>query len=267
MNYYNNKIAWVTGASSGIGEALVYALNDLNCITIISARREEELNRVKKGCSNPQLVHLQVLDLEQNDKFQEVTTSIIKEFGKIDFLFNNGGVSQRGTAAGTGLEVDRKIMEVNFFGNIALTKAVLPFMINEKAGHIMVTTSVAGKYGFFQRSTYSASKHALHGFYDSLRLEQLENNIKITLVVAGPVNTSMATNALIDNGEKQGKSDRLLEAGMSASSVAQKIIKGMIRQKEDLYIGKKELIPIYIKRFFPFLFTPIMAKQNPNKTK
>ena len=260
---FTNKTIWITGASSGIGEAIAMELSKVNCKLILSSRNKETLESIKGKCHSTASVEIVVLDLEQTESIKQIVENTINQFGPIDYLFNNGGVSQRSYANETDIEVDRRIMEINFFGNIALTKAVLPGMIQQKSGHIIITSSVAGKYGYFQRTAYAASKHALHGFYESLRLEQKENNIKFTIVCPGPVNTSMAKNALTQDGTPTGKSDRLLNAGWSAAKAARKILSVTEKEKEEVYFGGKEIIPIYIKRFFPSLFTSIMYKDKP----
>lgn len=260
-----NSTIWITGASSGLGEALAVALSGNGNTLILSSRNVSELERVKNSCKEPEKILILPLDLA-NTATIEKCVKAAESFGqKIDYLFNNGGVSQREYAENTSLNVDRQIMEINYFGNIALTKAVLPGMIARKAGHIIVTSSVAGKYGFFDRSAYAASKHALHGFYESLRLELKDRNIHITLVCPGPINTSMAKNALTGNGTALGKSDRLLSAGLPVEKAASKVIKATLLQKEEVYFGGKEILPIYIKRFLPFLFTPLMYKNRPGK--
>lgn len=263
MKYFEGKVAWITGATSGIGEELVYQLNTFKTKTIISSRRESELERVKRNCQYPEMVYIQPLDLEDSSTFNEIVVTISKTLQQIDFLFNNGGISQRSYAEDTSLDIDRTIMEVNYFGNIALTKAVLPVMIKQKSGHIIATSSVAGKFGFFMRSAYSASKHALHGFYESLRLEQYEHNIKVSLVIPGPVNTNMSFNALLKDGSKNQKDDRILSEGLSPQKAAKKILKGVSAQKEEIMMGGKELIPIYIKRFFPGILTSILKNRKP----
>ena len=263
MNIYKDKTSWITGASSGIGEELCYILNEYGCKTIISSRREAELQRVKGNCKFPELVFVQVMDLENTDELFSIVEECLLQHKKIDYLFNNGGVSQRSYVPDTSIETARKIMEINFFGNIALTKALLPYMINQKGGHIIITSSAAGKYGFYLRSVYSASKHALHGFYESLRLEQKENNIYITLIISGPVNTNMSFNAMTGNGKNHGKQDRLINQGANPKTIAIGILKATKKGKEEAYFGGKELIPIYIKRFFPRFFTRLLAKFKP----
>lgn len=263
MNIFENKVVWITGATSGIGEELAYRLSESNSKLVLSARRKEELLKVREKCANPPNVLILPLDLEKSENFEELAKTVVEHFGGIDYLFNNGGISQRSNVEDTSLTTDRRIMEINFFGNIALSKAVLPYMISAKKGHIIVTSSVAGKFGFFLRSSYSASKHALHGFYETMRLEQLENNIKITLLVPGSVRTNMSPNALTGEGAKHGKQDRMLEEGMTVDYCVRHILKAVRKNKEEAVFGNKEPLAVLIKRFLPGIFTGIMAKRKP----
>ena len=172
---YNNKVVWITGASSGIGEALAKAYNKQGAKLILSARREKELERVKANCPNQNAeIMVLPLDLTASDSFAEKVLKVVQHFGTIDLLINNGGISNRGMAKDILLEVDRRVMEVNYFGTIALTKAVLPIMIANDSGQIAVITSMVGKFATPMRSAYSASKHALHGFFDALRYELIK---------------------------------------------------------------------------------------------
>ena len=154
-----NKIVWITGASSGIGKAIAESYNKKGDFVILSSRNQESLEAVQSALNTPSNSFVQPLDLTEIASFNRIVEQLIAKFGKIDILVNNGGVSQRGTAAETALEIDRKIMEVNYFGNIALTKAILPYFQKQQAGHIVVISSIAGKFGFYLRSAYSASKH------------------------------------------------------------------------------------------------------------
>jgi short-subunit dehydrogenase len=167
----SHKVVWITGASSGIGKAFVEYYHKKGCFVILSSRNLDALKDVVKGLDSNENTFVQALDLEKSDTFPEIVKSLIQQFGKIDILINNGGISQRGDASETALDIDRKIMEINYFGNIALTKALLPYFQKQKNGHIIVISSIAGKFGFYLRSAYSASKHALQGFYESLLLE------------------------------------------------------------------------------------------------
>ncbi len=262
MKDFTNKVVWITGASSGIGEALTKQLAALGAQIIISARRKSELERVKKAC-NHDSIYILPLDLGDQSNFGELVKEVIDQFGRIDYLINNGGISQRSSVDETSMAVDRKIMEVNFFGNIALTKEVLPYMIKQKSGHFVILSSLAGKFGFFLRSSYAASKHALQGFYESLRFEQMKNNIHVTFVCPGFVRTNMAQNALRGDGQKHNLNDNYQNNGISPEVCASAIIKAVSSNKEEVIIGGKETKAVLLKRLFPGFFTRIMVKQKP----
>ena len=185
----------------------------------------------------------------------------LNKFGRIDYLFNNGGLSQRSNASETAIEIDRKIMEVNYFGNITLTKAVLPYMQNQKSGHVVVISSIAGKFGFFLRSAYSASKHALHGFYESLMLEEEKNGLKVTIACPGKINTDISVNALDSSGGNHGKMDHNQATGMSARQCVIELLNAVSREKKEVLVGNKEIKAVALKRFFPKLFWKIIKKQ------
>ena len=180
MSTFENKVVWITGASSGIGKELCVQLSRAGAKIILSARSLESLEKVRKELVNPEWHTCLVLDLEKTENVSTLFATILEKYSTLDYLFNNGGLSQRSEVHETELEIDRKIMEINYFGNIVLTKAVLPHFREKKSGHIVVTSSIAGKFGFFLRSAYCASKHALQGFYESLALEEEKNNIFVT---------------------------------------------------------------------------------------
>lgn len=256
-----NKIIWITGATSGIGEELAIQLSSLGAKIILSARRVEELERVKLKCKSDVLVL--PLDLNIPDSFEDKVKVVVSEFGRIDYLINNGGISQRSLAAETSLELDRKIMEVNYFGNIALSKAVLPIFKEQKNGTFVVISSLSGKFGFFLRSAYAASKHALVGFYESLRLEEEENGIKVSLVFPGLIKTNISQNALSKDGHSHGELDNNQAKGISAERCAEQIIKGVKKEQLEIFAGAGELKAVTIKRLFPRLFHKIIRKQDP----
>jgi dehydrogenase/reductase SDR family protein 7B len=262
MSYFENKIIWLTGASSGIGAEMAKQLSEKGAILILSARNETVLNLVKKDLKNAEKHLCLQLDLEHSENFPDLAKQVIDKYGKIDFLFNNGGLSQRSTVAETSLEIDRRIMEINYFGNIALTKAVLPFMIQQKSGHIIVISSIAGKFGFFLRSAYSASKHALYGFYESLLLEEEHNGIKVTIASPGKINTEISKHALNAEGKTHGLMDHNQSTGMSAEECVKQLLLAVSKNKKDVLIGNKEIFAVKIKRFFPALFWKIIKKQS-----
>jgi dehydrogenase/reductase SDR family protein 7B len=259
---FNQKIVWVIGASSGIGEELAIQLANAGAYIVLSGRKKDALEQLKTKLPNSESHFVLPLDLEHSQNAIENTALVIQKYGRIDYLFNNGGLSQRSNAAETPMEIDRRIMEINYFGNIAYAKAVLPFMVQQKAGHIVVISSIAGKFGFFLRSAYSASKHALMGFYESLLLEQEKNNIHVTMVCPGKINTNISLNALNANGQAHGVMDHNQATGMPVDRCVNEILKAVRQQKIEVLVGNKELLAVKIKRFFPSLFWKIIRKQS-----
>jgi len=260
MNF-TNKVIWITGASSGIGKALAIELSHQNAKLIISSRKKEVLNEVKNSCKSPENVQIVLLDLEDYSQLNETVTEAIAAFEKIDILVNNGGISQRSLVKDTNILVDKRIMDVNYLGTVALTKAILPHFIEHKNGHFVVTTSIVGKIGTPLRSSYAASKHALHGFFDSLRAEHFRDNISVTLVCPGFVNTNVSINALTGDGSPQQKMDLATKNGMQPERFAKLMAKAIKNKKEEVYIaGAKEKLGVYVKRFFPKILSIMIRK-------
>jgi short-subunit dehydrogenase len=263
MSEFKDKVIWITGASSGIGEALALELAKKEARLILSARREDELKRVGELTKLPPLDLLILpFDLKDTSNASGLVAQIINKFGRIDILINNGGLSQRAEAGETSSQTDRDLMEINYFSAVNLTKAVLPYMKRQKSGHIVVISSIAGKFGFYLRSGYSAAKHALHGFFESFRLETEKTGIKTLIVCPGKIRTNISVNAVSAKG-LHGKMDESHVNAMSAEECASKIIKGINSGKEEIFIGGKEILLIKIKRFFPSLFSKLIRKQSP----
>lgn len=255
-----NKIVWITGASSGIGEALTYKMNALGAKLIISSRNREALYLVKNNCKRSPLdIHVLPLDLEDTGSLAEIAESALKIYGRIDMIIHSGGVSQRSLAMETDLKVAQKIMNINFWGTVALSQAVLPSMMTNQAGHLVVISSLVGKFGTKFRSAYSASKHALHGYFDSLRSE-IDPKIKISIICPGFIKTNVTYNALVADGSKQNTMDDAQANGMPADECAEHIVQAILAGKEEAYIGGKEKYGVLIKRFFPALFSKIIRK-------
>ncbi len=264
MSSLQNKVIWITGASSGIGEALVYECAKQNAKIILSARRESELTRVAKAANlNSSNFLIIPFDLSNTNQVKELAQQVVTTFGKIDILINNGGQSQRAEAIDTPSETERTLFEINYFSAVNLSKAVLPFMLKNKSGKIVVISSIAGKFGFYLRSSYSAAKHALHGYFESLRLEVENKGVSVLLVCPGKVKTNVSLNAVSSSGDSHNKMDESHENAMSAQESAQQIITGILNDKEEIFIGGKELLAVKIKRFFPKLFGKIIRKQSP----
>ncbi|MCE7985793.1 MAG: SDR family oxidoreductase [Caldilinea sp. CFX5] len=248
-----NKTAWITGASSGIGEALAYALSARGARLILSARRLDELERVRSRCTNADN-HLSLpLDLAAFDA-AAVTQQALAEVGAIDLLIHSGGVSQRSTVAETDMAVQRRIMEINYFGAIALTHAVLPGMIARKSGHFVVISSLSGKISTPRRSAYAASKHALHGFFDALRAEVYQDGLRVTIVCPGYTKTNLSLHALTGDGGAHGQMDPTQAKGMTPEALANRICQAIEREEEEIVVGGKEVLAVYLKRLWPGLY-------------
>lgn len=259
---FKNKIVWITGASSGIGEALVYALNQQGAKLIISSRKAESLYKVKQKCKiNPLDIHVLPLDLEQKQTLFSKADEAWKIYGRIDILINGGGISQRSTVIETQPEVEEKIINTNYWGTVYLSKALLPKMLEQGNGHLVILSSVVGKFGTQFRSSYAASKHALHGYFDSLRCEVYDKGIAVTIICPGYVKTNVTINSVTANGDKYGLMDTNQANGMSALACANKILKAVAAKKEEVLIGGKETFGVYIKRFFPKYFSKMIRKR------
>ena len=261
MTKLTDKVIWITGASSGIGEALAFQLSKQNVKLIISARRAEQLERVRERCISPDNVQIVRLDLADSESIPERAQQALACFGHVDVLINNGGISQRSLIKDTSLDVDRRVMEVNYFGTVALTKAILPSMIERQSGHISVVTSAVGIITTRFRSGYAAAKHALHGFFDTLRTEHFEDNINVTILLPGFIHTHVSKNALTGDGSPQNTTDESTAGGMTPDECAFAIIRALENKKEEAYItGLKEKGAIYLKRWWPTLFSKMIRK-------
>ncbi len=249
---YGGKVVWLTGASSGIGEALAYELAKRGAKLVLSARRADELERVRKACTRPDEHLIVPLDLEYPARFADALDQVEARFGLVDMLFNNAGISQRSLARETSVDVDRRLMEVNYLGTVALTKVVLPGMLARRNGHIVTITSVAGKLGTPMRSGYAASKHALHGFFDSLRAEVWREHVRVSLVCPGFIRTNLPMVALTADGTPQGKMDDAQQQGMEPTVFAQRALDGLASGKDELVVGgAKEHLAALLKRYAP----------------
>jgi len=256
---FSGQVVWITGASSGIGEAAAQAFAREGARLVLSSRRSDELERVRRACSRPDEHTVVPFDLVRSETFPAIVADVLAKCGRIDVLVNNGGVSQRARAADAALEVERALMEVDYFGPVALTKAVLPSMRARRAGRIVVVSSVMGYVGTPGRSTYAAAKHALHGYFDSLRAEVWNENIGVTLVCPGYVKTAVSDNAVGPHGEKHGRTDTTHQTGITAEKCAAALVRAVANGREEIYVGR-EAYAIYVKRFLPWLFSRIVRR-------
>jgi short-subunit dehydrogenase len=203
-------------------------------------------------------------DLTNEDEIASAVEKVKSMVKKIDILVNNGGIGQRSLVMETSTEVMRTIMEIDFWGHINLTRKVLPFMVETGGGSIVVMSSLSGLFGFQQRSIYCAAKHALHGFFETVRLEHHNDNISVLMVCPGRVKTNISYHALTSNGDEHGKMDEGQEKGVSAEYCAAKVDKALKRHKKQILIGKKEVIMPFLKHFAPWLFYWIAVRVDPN---
>ena len=256
------KVVWITGASSGIGEALAIAASKRGAKVVLSARRQNELERVRNLCADPKEVAVLPLDLLKLGDPGPAMRAAEQFFGPIDVLVNNAGVSQRSMVMDTTMEVYRQIFELDFFATVALTKALLPQMVRRKSGHVVVVSSVVGYISSPMRSGYAAAKHALHGFYDAARAEHWRDNIKFTLACPGYVRTNVTLNAVDGRGGTWGKMDPSIAKGVDPADCAGKIWRAVEKDKEEVLVGKEALV-VYLKRYLPALFSFAVNRSKP----
>ncbi|MDF1660414.1 MAG: SDR family oxidoreductase [Planctomycetota bacterium] len=257
-----DKVVWITGASSGIGLAATKEFLKRDAFVIVSARRKNELEKLA-GDAAPGRVHVLPVDLSQADQLDEICQKALAWKGRVDVLVNNAGISQRSLALETDLQTCRKIMELNFFAPVALCQGIVPSMIENKDGRIVIVSSVAGFVGTPKRSSYSASKHACQGWFDSLRAELDGTGVSVTVVAPGYVSTDITQSALTGQGEKHGQSDQGNAQGITPEACAQTLVKATERRQREVYIGGKETYAIYLKRWFPGLVAKIVPGASP----
>jgi short-subunit dehydrogenase len=260
MNQFSGQTVWITGASSGIGEALAYEFAKLGANLILSARRQDELDRVITQCDHSERHKAVVLDLANSKDFPQLVNSVWQESSGVDLLVNNAGLSQRALVMDTSIEVHRRIMEVNYFGTVALTQALLPYYLQQGSGAVITVSSLVGKFTTPLRSAYSASKHAITAYMDSLRAELHDKGLQFTTIYPGFIRTNLTYKALLGDGSEQNTMDRAQQEGMSPEQCAKKIIKAYLKGKPEAFVGGKETRAVLLKRLFPSLFAKIVRK-------
>ncbi len=263
MKRFHQKTVWITGASSGIGEALAYEFAREGAKLVLSARREEELQRVKTatGLSDADVLVLP-LDMADVDSMPAAVDLVLHRFGVVDVLVQNAGISQRSLVHETSLDVHRQIMEVNYFGVVALTNAVLPAMRHRKSGQFVVISSVTGYVATPLRAAYAASKHAIRAFFDALRAENYDLALRVTVVCPGYIRTDVSKNALHGDGAKHGKMDQNQERGTTPEACARQIVRAAKAEKLEVYPGGKEVFGIYLKRWLPGVAARVVRNWN-----
>ncbi|KRP07868.1 MAG: hypothetical protein ABR95_03090 [Sphingobacteriales bacterium BACL12 MAG-120813-bin55] len=259
------KTIWVTGASSGIGRAIAIELAKSGGRLILSARSREGLQSTQKVCLQyTEMAEVVVMDVASESSIMEAWKQVQETVDVVDILINNSGISQRATAASTTMAVARQIMEVNYFGAIQLSKLVLPGMLRQRSGYIVVTGSLSGKFGWKQRSSYAASKFALQGYYESLRAETADQQVQVMMVIPGRIKTDISLHSVTADGTQNQKMDKAQEGGIPADVCARKVVKGIIADKKEIIISGFERLMITIRFLAPWLYYRIAAKRDPN---
>ena len=259
MQTDNSKVVWITGASGGIGEALALWFAKRNWRVVLSARRGEELNKVAERLPEQEKVLVLPLDVTNYDLFPGLTQQVIDRFGRIDCCILNAGISHRSYIRDTQFEVFKKLIDVNYLGSVAHALAVLPEFRKAGKGHFAVISSLMGKFSSPGRAGYSGSKHALHGIFDGLRMEEYPN-VKATMVCPGFVQTDVTANALTADGSPQGTIDETTAKGVPVDKAADIIGKAILKGKKEIAFGGFEKTGLYIKRFFPSLLDTLVLK-------
>lgn len=255
----DDKVIWITGASSGIGRALAVALANRGSRLILTARRETLLKELRQQLGSERVAILSG-DLAHPADLQRFSSRAIDVFGRVDILINNAGVSQRSTAAETTEAVVRRIMDVDFFAPVVLSRDLLASMRDLRESAIVVVTSVVGKFGTQQRSAYSAAKHALHGYFEALRLEEWKHNVQVTLIVAGFVRTEVSENALSGDGSAHGVMDPSQAAGATPERAADAIVRALERGRNEAYVGldARTRLALFLNAVWPSLLYRVL---------
>lgn len=247
-----HKVVWITGASSGIGQALAKACAAQNAQVILTARREHELEKLRQSLPHPERHLVVVADISSESQVLHAHAQVMAAKGRIDWLINNAGLSQRALIADTTMQAERAIMEIDYFAQVFLTKTVLPTFLAQKTGRIVFVSSVAGLLGTQYRATYSAAKAAIHMWANSLRAEVAEQGIAVSVIFPGFVKTNVSLNALNAQGKPQGYQDEAIEQGLAADEFAEIVLKELIAGKEYIVVGgKKEKLGVMLSRLSP----------------
>jgi dehydrogenase/reductase SDR family member 7B len=255
---YGGKVVWITGSSAGIGRALALAFARVGAKLILSSRDAQALAEVREACAPNADARVLPLDLAALDTLSGAAEQALGLWGHVDYMVHNAGIALRAGVEETPLDLDQQIMATNYFGPVVLTKALLPSMLHRESGCFVVVTSLSGKYGAPRLSAYAASKHALHGYFDSLRAELHARHIQVTIVVPGFIRTDILRHALVRSGSRYGKSLPEYERGMDPERCATHVLRAVAQRREEVLIGGSEMLTVYLNRFFPTLLSRLI---------
>jgi short-subunit dehydrogenase len=254
--HFKNKVVWITGASSGIGKELAIQLSQQQAILILTSSNASLLEEVKQEVQDA-TVYVLPCDLLDLDNIPDLVDKAISLEGRIDYVIQSAGISQRAIASETSMDVYKKLMAINYFAPVAITQAILPHFKKQNSGNITVISSIAGLIGFPLRSGYAASKHAIKGYLETLQCELYKTNLTISLVYPGRINTNISKNALVGDGKQFGSTDENNEVGMEVDVCVKKILKGLRSNKKSIIIVKAERILFWLWWFLPSLYYKI----------
>jgi short-subunit dehydrogenase len=257
-----DRLVWVTGACSGIGEALSYELSRRGADLVLSSNRPDALEDARQNCDRPEDHVVQPLDLTEPSTLRDAAERVHDDVGPVDILVNNAGIGHGGPAAKTDVDDVRQVMEINFFGTIQLTKAVLPRMQERQDGQIAVVSSIAGKVALPKASAYAASKHAVQAWFESLRAEVHDDGIQVTVACPGFTQTNIASNAVMADEESSEEVAELVEEGMPPGVCAEAVADAVEADTAEMTVaGWEEKLLVYMKRFTPSLFRGLARRE------
>ncbi|XP_028310656.1 dehydrogenase/reductase SDR family member 7B [Gouania willdenowi] len=265
-----DAVVVITGASSGLGKECARVFHAAGAKLVLCGRNEGRLQQVveeltaasgdaKQQTHTPYTV---VFDLADTHTVDRAADEILQCHGHVDVLINNAGISYRGNILDTHISVHRDVMETNYFGPIALTQALLPSMLRQGRGHIVVISSVQGRISIPYRSAYAASKHATQAYFDCLRAELEEHHIPVTVISPGYIRTNLSVNAVTGDGSKYGVLDQTTASGRDPTDVAQAVLTAVRHQSKDVVLaGLLPTLAVYLRAFWPALFFRLMASR------
>lgn len=250
---FKDKVVIITGASSGIGLACVREFHKLGAKVVLAARSDEKITALAKelDCEGDSCYAIKT-DVTIQDDCQKLINETIKQFGKIDILVNNAGISMRALFEDVDMEVLEKVMNVNFWGTVYCTKYALPY-IRESKGNIVGISSIAGFHGLPGRTAYSASKAAMQGFLESVRIENLRKGVKVLILAAGFTSSNIRKSALDAHGNPQGETPRPEEKLMSPERVAKNVVRSIRKRKRNRIMTIEGQLMVFLQRIIPEL--------------
>lgn len=267
LDLLRNKVVWITGASSGLGEYLAYELAQNGCKLTLSGTSEDRLKKVKERCKEigvpDEDVFLLPFNVTQLDVHEDCVSKVIQKFGKLDILVNNAGRSQRARFEDIDIAVDKDLFEINVFAVLNLTRKVLPHFLKNKGGHFVVTSSCVGKMGAPGSASYTGSKHAIHGYFETLRTEMSSKNIDVTILCPGPVFSRFLENAFTGTpGEKFGVATQCTDKRMPTDRCGRLMAVSIAHKLDEAWIAIQPcLLLYYLAQYTPTFFRKIIIEK------